>query len=68
MTKPSNGRRRRKPVIVNPWNDSEVKRLVQAYKAGRSRNEIANLLSRTSGSVANKIRILIQAGSLSARR
>lgn len=64
----SNKRHRSKPLSIKPWNDGEVKRLIQAYKAGKNRNEIADLLSRTAGSVANKIRVLIQSGTLTGRR
>ena len=66
--KPMVKRQPTKSQRINRWTDLEEKKLIQEYKAGRSRNEIAPILSRTSGSVAGKIRLLIQSGVLPGRR
>lgn len=61
-------RRRKRSAEVNPWKDEEISILISAYNKGRSREQIATLLSRTQGSVANKIRLLIQSKRIAPRR
>ena len=69
MNTPATKKRpRRAPEQIRPWSATELKKLIVAYKAGRGRGEIVAALGRTTGSVANKIRLLVKAEQLSARR
>ena len=69
MTPPADKKRaRKKPVEIRQWSESELKNLIAAYKKGQSRYKIGLALGRTNGSVANKIRLLVQAGLLSPRK
>jgi len=63
MAKESKKRR-----IVNPWTEREIRSLMGLYEQGKSRNDIASVLRRSSGSVANKIRLLIASKNIKARR
>lgn len=68
MVSDDSKKKNKKAKEVNPWTDKEMKALITAYNNGKSRAEIAILLSRTIGSVANKTRLFIQSGRLSPRR
>ena len=53
---------------ISRWDKKEINILIFNYKKGASRNQIASILGRTSGSVANKIRMLIISNVLLRRR
>lgn len=61
-------KRKRKKAKIEPWTQREINILIKEYESGKQRGEIMNLLNRSTGSVANKIRLLIKAGILERRR
>lgn len=58
----------KRKIARKPWTEAETKILIKEYQKGKTRPELCDVLKRTSGSIANKIRLLVKDGLLDKKR